>query len=125
MSLSNLQRCKAWIANKPKVDEVRAKLAIVEERLKSFDKSHPKLKDIEETMQELIKQLQMFDKSASSITVNKIDLVSFNSALSFDHDSSISPIVDPLEKQSVFEQLKTQLGSANDLLKKQSPATYK
>lgn len=117
MSLTNLERCKAWIANKPKVDEIRTKLATVEEKLLALDFNHPKRKDIEKTMQELLTHLQLIDSTARTLTVNKIEMASNTSGLSFDTDPCVKAIIDPQERQSAFELLKSQLGSGSDLLK--------
>ncbi|MFT6909137.1 MAG: hypothetical protein ACJAS1_005848 [Oleiphilaceae bacterium] len=117
MSLSNLERCQTWIAQKPNVDEIRAKLATVEEKLLALDDCHPKRKDIEETMQELLTHLQLLDSSARTLTVSKIEMAITESSLSFETDPSVKTISDPQERQSAFELLKSQLGSGSDLLK--------
>jgi hypothetical protein len=118
MSLSNLDRCKAWIANKPKVDVVRGKLAAVEEKLLLLDANHPKRKDFEETMKELLLHLQQVETTSRSISINKIDIATTTSGLAFDADPSVSIITDPQARKSAFELLKSQLGSGADLLGK-------
>jgi hypothetical protein len=120
MSLSNLERCKAWIANKPKVDEIRTKLGTVEEKLLAMDKDHPKRSDIENTMQELLTHLKTIDSSARTLSVQKIPLSSTTSGLTYECDPGVKTITDPQEKQSAFEILKSQLGSGSDLLNKHS-----
>lgn len=117
MALSNLERCKAWILNKPKVDEIRAKLALTEEKLLALGNAHPKRNDLMNTMQELLTHLNMLDSTEHSLTVNKLVMNEATSNLAFDTDLSVKTISDPLEKQSVFQALKSQLGSGSDLLK--------
>ena len=117
MSQSNYERCVAWIANKPKVDDIRSKLAIVEEKLLSLSDAHPKRDDLQATMHALLERLEEVDDSVQRGSyTNSIAKVAMDSSLSSDADPDIHCITDPHQKRLAFELLKNKLGSGIDLL---------
>ncbi|MFT5852281.1 MAG: hypothetical protein ACI87J_002257 [Colwellia sp.] len=118
MSLSNYERCKAWIANKPNVEAVRDKLAILEEKLLAIAVSHPKRKDFENTMQVLLTHLQKIDNSAKNISLSKTDVGTTKSGLAYDVDPTIQPIIDPIAKRAAVELLKLKIGCGVDFIKR-------
>lgn len=117
MSNSNLERCMTWIAAKPKIDEVRSKLATVEEKLLALSKDHPKREDFQNTMQALLNHLKSIDASAKNLSLAKTETGPTSSGLSYDADPNVKIITDPTKKRAEFELLKAQFGISKELLK--------